>query len=943
MNKVKISNLLDLLCRLIIVIVFSISIIIGCAKEHRLRPIQFKPHPPSEIPEKELPPIPTASPVQSLRVAGAYFNEAKEALKKGDKKTAQEKYVTVRRTLINAGIVPGIFQELNNFWEVEMLPATERSISFESMNTYKIIDGLKATPPYKSIEIPFPVPERVLYEIEDAQTRYPDRFQEGLDRSGYYVPHLKNALKQAGLPQELCWVAMVESMYKLKAYSSAGAAGMWQFIRSTGSHYNLRIDSYVDERYNWRIATSAAINYMKNLHDFFNGSWELAISAYNMGEGGLLRAIEANGGDRNFWTLTETPPACYRIKEETKKYYPRFLAYILICNDPTPYGFTPSSYSPIQWDEIEIKGMYALDTLDSVMNYKPGTLSTWNPHLIRGVTPPQGCKLMLPAGDGVKLAKVLDDPSLKRTEFIAYTVKKGESAYQIARKHGISVDELLKVNGFSSVKSIKTGVTLQVPMSNYKVVNFAKHHEESEDIKKKDLDYHTVKQGETLYHIAKKYDIPLNDLAVWNNITGDRRLKVDEKIRLKPQTEQGVSFASNSTTNNTSKDKESSTQQMIKKNVYYTVKNGDTISSIAKQYSVKPEKIMELNNLSNRSILKIGQKLIVKQETAQMETKKPQSEYAKVQESNMEVKTTKLENKVYTVKQGDTLSKIAKENNVSLQSLLEWNNLDTKSQLKIGQKILLSKNTEMNNKTDTVKVVNEDKVDGTSKGKLDENKTNKSVMGTIEHTIQSGESLWLIAKKYNIPSEKILECNPQINPKSLKVGMKLSIPASSLSTPYESNVSNSSKVEKKEKEPNTSHNEVEQMQVAKSEIYKVQPGDSLWSIAQKNNVSVSDIMTWNNLEPTSKLKIGQELKIKSTKSSQNILNTASVKPKRQRVESERTETANEPKSNIYIVGKGDSLYTISKKTGVPVKKLMEINKIDEKKVLQIGEKILISN
>jgi hypothetical protein len=172
-----------------------------------------------------------------LRVAGDYFIEAKESLQKGDKKTAEEKYLTARRTLISGGIVPGIFHELDEFWEKNMLPESEKKINLELINTYKIIEGLKGISPYNSIDFPFPVPERVLCEIEDAQNRYPDRFQEGLDRSGYYNPYIRECLKKEGLPQELCCVVMIESMYKLKAFSTAGAAGMWQFMRSTGEHY----------------------------------------------------------------------------------------------------------------------------------------------------------------------------------------------------------------------------------------------------------------------------------------------------------------------------------------------------------------------------------------------------------------------------------------------------------------------------------------------------------------------------------------------------------------------------------------------------------------------------------------------------------------------------------------------------------------------------------
>ncbi|MGC9054505.1 MAG: LysM peptidoglycan-binding domain-containing protein, partial [Candidatus Hydrogenedens sp.] len=602
MNRKKLYysiSLAGLICISII-----INLLSGCAKEHNLKPIHFRPAPPPEIPSQELPPVATASPIQAIRIANAYFEEAQKALQKGDKKTAQEKYLTARRTLISGGIVPGIFSDLES-WEKDMLPEAERKINLESLNTYKIIEGLKGSPPYSSITIPFPVPEKVLYEIEDAQTRYPDRFQEGLHRSGYYVPYIRESLKKAGLPQELCWLAMVESMYKLKAYSSVGAAGMWQFIRSTGEHYNMRINSYIDERYNWVIATSCAIEYLINLHNFFKGNWELAISAYNMGEGALMRKIEANGGDRNFWKLIETPPASYEIKDETKKYLPRFLAYILICNDPVPYGFSPSPYQPIKWDEVEIRGMYALDALDKAMGYTPGTLSTWNPFLVRGTTPPTGCKLMLPAGDGTKLSAILNNPSIKQAEVVAYTVKKGETAYHIAKKYDIPVNELLKVNGLNSVKSVKPGMEIQVPLSKREHFSFAKN-ETKRETEQQSEDYHLVKKGETLFAIGKKYGIEVEDLAVWNNMKNDQRLKVGDKISLKPVPSKNVEISQPIL------QKEEKVQT---KDIYHVVKSGDTINGIAKIYSTKPEKIMEMNHLSSKSILHIGQRLLVGKET----------------------------------------------------------------------------------------------------------------------------------------------------------------------------------------------------------------------------------------------------------------------------------------------------------------------------------------
>lgn len=878
-----------------------ISLLSGCAKEHRLKPIHFRPAPPPQIPSEELPPVATASPVQAIRVANAYFEEAQNALQKGDKKTAQEKYLTARRTLISAGIVPRIFSDLEK-WERDMLPESEKKINLESMNTYKIIERLKGSPPYSSINIPFPVPERVLYEIEDAQTRYPDRFQEGLDRSGYYVPYIRESLKKAGLPQELCWLAMVESMYKLKAYSSAGAAGMWQFIRSTGEHYNMRINSYVDERYNWVIATSRAIEYLTNLHNFFKGNWELAISAYNMGEGALMRKIEANGGDRNFWTLIETPPASYEIKDETKKYLPRLLAYILICNDPVPYGFSPSPYQPIKWDEIDVSGMYALDALDRAMGYAPGTLSSWNPFLVRGTTPPTGCKLMLPAGDGTKLLAVLSDPSIKQAEIVAYRVKKGETAYHIAKKYDISVSELLKVNGFNSVKSIKAGMEIQIPLSKKGHFSFAKSEVKKESTQET-KDYHLVQKGETLFSIGKKYGIEVENLAVWNNMKSDQRLKVGDKISLKPLSVQNIEV-SQSISHEEGK--------LRTKDIYHVVKAGDTINAIAKTYSIKPEKIMEMNNLSAKSILHVGQRLIIGKETIkETQETKPTVVSTDIPE-NTKIAEVKSENKVHEVQKGDTLGKIASLYKTDISKLKQWNKLDDNSTLKIGQKIYLY-NPEIKE--------NIQPKEGKYQGNI--------------YIVKQGDTLSKIAKENNTTIKSIMELNNLNENSNLQIGQRLI-----LSREIISNKSNTPQISKEKTSVK------ENITPTDFIVYRVQPGDNLWSIARKNNISVNELTQWNNLDTSKQLKIGQEIKIRAV--AKQDVNT----DKRDRIQVSAVTTIAESQvtplqdkkqsqTDTYTVQKGDSLYSISKKLGVSLKELMEINNFDGKKVLQVGETIRI--
>jgi len=255
------------------------------------------------------------------------------------------------------------------------------------------------------LRVPFPLPEPVLAEIDFYQHTIPGKFQTYLNRSPRYMPYLRKEFEKAGLPPDLAWLALVESGFNPKVTSPAGAGGLWQFMKATGSRYGLRQDNYVDERNNWRSATRAAIGYLKDLRDQFHGDWALALSAYNMGEGGLQRAIDSNGGDLNFWTLIKTPPASDRIRLETKRYYPLFLAAMIISSSPERYGFTVAPQPVEETAAVRVKGMYALADLDKAMGYAPGTLSQINPELIKEVTPPTGeYRVSVPVQDQEKFA-----------------------------------------------------------------------------------------------------------------------------------------------------------------------------------------------------------------------------------------------------------------------------------------------------------------------------------------------------------------------------------------------------------------------------------------------------------------------------------------------------------------------------------------------------------
>ena len=290
------------------------------------------------------------SATELLQEAEQAFRTANSAQERGDYEAALRHYNRMLELLVKADLDPGVFYNLRSEFEKILEGTDTRHVRlFDPTDpnwTQKVIPPQQAGQPMAlssgpmQLEIPPGLEKRVEIEIREIQELYPRNFNYGLNRSTKYLPYIVAEFRKAGLPEDLAWLAQVESQFTPKINSPAGAGGMWQFMRSTGARYGLRIDNYVDERYNWEKSTHAAIAYLKDLNARFNGEWPLAVSAYNMGEGGLERAVAANQGDTELINLIEQPPACNIMRTETKKFYPKLLATIIVARNPAQYGLT---------------------------------------------------------------------------------------------------------------------------------------------------------------------------------------------------------------------------------------------------------------------------------------------------------------------------------------------------------------------------------------------------------------------------------------------------------------------------------------------------------------------------------------------------------------------------------------------------------------------------
>ena len=293
---------------------------------------------------------------------------------------------------------------------------------------------------------------KVRYFINYFSKRGKPSFEKILARSGKYMPMIARVLNDEGLPEELAYLALIESAFLPRSTSSQGAAGLWQFVPSTARLYGLRINPWIDDRRDPEKATRAAAAYLKELHAFF-GRWYLATAAYNAGPGAIDRAMQKSGA-KDFWTLSQKA----QLSEETRNFVPKFVAAAIIATNPETYGFTELQYeSPLEYEEIEINRPLRIGIVAEMAETDVSTIRELNPALLRNTTPlrDESFTLKLPAGKSLIFAKAYDvgnERALGSGESITHEVKKGETLFSIARRYGQEVSGLMRLNGLTNAR-----------------------------------------------------------------------------------------------------------------------------------------------------------------------------------------------------------------------------------------------------------------------------------------------------------------------------------------------------------------------------------------------------------------------------------------------------------------------------------------------------------
>lgn len=321
-----------------------------------------------------------------------------------------------------------------------------------------------------------------------------ERFSIWLSRSGQYVDLMKDILRKKDLPEDIVFLSLIESGFNPYAYSIARAAGPWQFIASTAKRYGLEIDWWKDERRDPVKSTEAAAEYLKDLYGMF-GSWNLAMAAYNAGEGRILKAIKRSNTD-DYWALLDTG----HIKRETKEYVPRFIAARLIASNPQDFGFDDIEYHPpLSYDVVEVGFPIDLAVAAECAGSSLEEIKKLNPELRRWCTPPDAevYSLRIPAGTKESfLEKLASVPEEERLTIDRYTVKKGDTFKSIARRTGVPADAILALNSMEKIMPLKAGNIIYLPPKElYKLDREDKPHVRKASYKKKSVSHPAKKSS----------------------------------------------------------------------------------------------------------------------------------------------------------------------------------------------------------------------------------------------------------------------------------------------------------------------------------------------------------------------------------------------------------------------------------------------------------------
>jgi membrane-bound lytic murein transglycosylase D len=366
-------------------------------------------------------------------------------------------------------------------------------------------------------DLPIELNDRILSFIELFQGNLRGFMQDSLHRSAKYMPMVQSVFRQAGVPLDLAYLAIVESGFKNTALSRASARGMWQFMPATGKEHGLTQNWFIDERADPEKATRAAAQYLKTLNKMFDGDWNLAMASYNAGPGRLQRAVKASKVN-DYWKLTETSRF---LPKETRNYVPMIMAAVIIAKNPTQYGFEPGVNSTLAYDTVTVPDALDLRTVAEWTETSIEEIRDLNPELRRTITPVGKHSLKVPVGMApIVEAKLAEAGPATFAKFERYSAKRGETIVTVARKFKVTTADLASANGLTTRSRLKVGQSLMIPRAVSAAL--ASRPAEAPPTPVATTVTYRVKSGDTLTGIARQFDTTVNDIKRWNSLTSNR-------------------------------------------------------------------------------------------------------------------------------------------------------------------------------------------------------------------------------------------------------------------------------------------------------------------------------------------------------------------------------------------------------------------------------------
>lgn len=424
-------------------------------------------------------------------------------------------------------------------------------------------------------------------------------------RATPYLHYVVEAVEARNMPTELALLPVVESAYQPFAYSHGRAAGLWQFIPGTGRRFDLKQSWWYDGRRDIAASTRAALDYLQYLHDEFDGDWLLALAAYNSGEGTVHRAVERNrkrGKPIDFWSLD--------LPRETRGYVPKLLAISKLVLEPEEYGVTlePIPNEPYL-AAVQLDSQIDLALAAELAGISVEEMYLYNPAFNRWATDPDGPhRLLLPVDAVAEFKQRLADyPPERRVHWDRYQVKSGESLLTLATRFHTTVDLLRQVNRLHS-NLIRAGSTLTIPVARQQLASYSLTQDQRRlSVQNQPRDgrnkvEYEVQNGDTLWTIARRFDVGVNELAKWNAmaprdpLAQGKRLVIWTKAPLQATASNPGSFSH-------------PFPDAIRQRIGYTVRNGDSLAAISERFAVSVENLKRWNKLTGKKYLQPGQHL----------------------------------------------------------------------------------------------------------------------------------------------------------------------------------------------------------------------------------------------------------------------------------------------------------------------------------------------